>query len=120
MSLEITPVSVEGTEDVALPSSGAFFVSIAMAPYRVSHFHVSRRIICGLYVVETELEENSSHCAACDDVCRGRGEELSAFPGNILTSSVTDSRDMANDSLDCSDHRCDEHENHQQGSNNGT
>jgi hypothetical protein len=48
------------------------------------------------------------------------GKQLSAFPGNRLTSSVTDSRDMANDGLDCSDHRYDEHENHQQGSNNGT
>src|SRR2546427_10524311 len=45
-------------------------------------------------------------------VQRKVGKQLSAFPGNILTSSVTDSRDMANDSLDCSDHRYDEHENH--------
>src|SRR5438094_4938209 len=57
-----------------------FFVSIPMAPYRVSHFHVSLRIICGPYVVETELEENSSHCAACDEVCRGREEATFSIP----------------------------------------
>src|SRR5437762_14313457 len=108
MSLDITPVSVEGTEDVALPSSGAFF------------FHSNAAMWSSeLYVVETEWEENSRHWAACD-VCRERGRrQPSAFPGDIPTSFVTDSRGMANDSLDCHNHRYHDHENHQQGSNYG-
>ncbi len=65
--------------------------------------------MCGLYVVETELEENSSHCAACHDFCRGGGRQLSAFPGDIPTSFLTDSSGMANDRLDCKNHRYDDH-----------
>src|SRR2546422_5648752 len=78
------------------------------------------RIVRELYVVETEWEENSSHWAACD-VCRERARrQPSAFPGDIPTSFGTDSHGMANDSLDCHNHRYHDHENHQQGSNYGT
>src|SRR5207302_9964890 len=109
MSLDITPVSVEGTEDVALPRRGDF-VSVPMPRCRVW-----RLPIRGLYVLETEWGENIVLLAT---MCAEEGgKQLSAFPGNILTSSVTDSCDMANDSLDCHYHRYDDHYNHQQGSN---
>ena len=79
MSLDITPVSVEGTEDVALPSRGDF-VSVPMC-------RVWRLPIRGLYVVETEWGENIALLAT---MCAEEGgKQLSAFPGNILTSSVT-------------------------------
>jgi len=90
-----------------------------MAQYRVSHFHVSR-IICGLYVVETELEEKQVITLLAMMCAEEGGKQLSAFPGNMPTPFVTDSRDMVNDSLDCHNHRYDDHENHQQGTNYGT
>src|SRR2546427_9273302 len=69
MSLDIAPLLVEGTEDVALPSRGDF-VSIPIPRCRVWRLPVPHRTIRGLYVVETVGRE---HCAACDDFCRGGG-----------------------------------------------
>ena len=119
MSLEITPLFVEGTEDVALPSSDAFF------PFQCRHigFGIS------MYLFESYVGYTSSRrswkrtqvIALLATMCAEEGgKQLSAFPGDMPTSFVTDSRGMANDSLDCHNHRYDDHENHQQGSNHGT
>ena len=50
-----------------------------------------------LYVVETGWRENIALLAT---MCAEEGE-LSAAPGDTPTSFLTDSRAMANDSLDC-------------------
>ena len=72
MSLDITPVSVEGTEDVALPSRGDF-VSIPMPRCRVW-----RLPIRGLYVVETEWGENIAVLATMS--VEGRGKATFSIP----------------------------------------
>ena len=69
-----------------------------------------------LYVVETGWGENIALLATIS----AEEGELSAVPGDTPTSFLTDSRAMANDSLDCHHHRYDGHYNHQQGSNYGT
>src|SRR5881396_3441908 len=66
MSLDITPVPVEGTEDVALPRRGDF-VSVPMPRCRVW-----RLPIRGLYVVETEWGENIALLAT---MCAEEGGE---------------------------------------------
>src|SRR6266566_4847565 len=113
MSLDIAPLPVEGTEDGALPSRGDF-VSIRMPRCRVWRF-------C------TSLRQGGERTLRCLRRFLQRRGELSAVPGDTPTSFLTDSRAMANDSLDCHHHRYDDHYNryddhynHQQGSNYGT
>src|SRR5436309_10587509 len=54
-----------------------------------------------LYVVETGWGENIALLATIS----AEEGELSAVPGDTPTSFLTDSRAMANDSLDCHNHR---------------
>ena len=91
-----------------------------MVPFRaeviLSPFECRVSGLAFLYVVETGWGENIALLATIS----AEEGELSAVPGDTPTSFLTDSRAMANDSLDCHHHRYDGHYNHQQGSNYGT
>ena len=64
-----------------------FRAEVILFPFQCRKCRVWRLPIRGLYVVETEWGENIALLAT---MCAEEGgKQLSAFPGNILTSSVT-------------------------------